>query len=73
MTDPVAIRVIDSQVRCLQAFHAYRHPTTGWQLEEKSPTVKSPLRAEVEFPLTLNAQDTKGNILKMRVQLGVRN
>ena len=26
---------------------------------------------EVEFPLTINTQDTKGNILKMRLQLAV--
>jgi len=73
MTAPVAIRVIDNKARCVGAFRGDRHPTTGWQLEEESPSVKSPLGAEVEFPLTLNAQDTKGNILKMRLQLAVES
>jgi hypothetical protein len=69
MTAPVAIRVIDNKARCVRAFRGDRHPTSGWQLEEKFPSVKSPLEDEVEFPLALNAQDTKGNILKMRIQL----
>jgi hypothetical protein len=73
MTAPVAIRVIDSKMRCVRSFRGYRHPTTGWQLEEKSPSVKSPWGDKVEFPLTLNAQDAKGNILKMRLQLAVES
>jgi len=58
MTAPLAIRAIDSKAKCVRAFRGYR-PTTGWQLEEKFPSVKSPLGDEIEFPLTLNAQDTK--------------
>jgi hypothetical protein len=73
MTDPVAITVIDHKARCLRAFRAYRHPATGWQLEEKSPSVEWPWGDEVEFPLTLNAQDSKGNILKMRLQLAMES
>ena len=31
-----------------------------------------PLGGEDEFPLTINVQDAKGNILKMRLQFGVQ-
>jgi len=30
-----------------------------------------PFAVEFEFPLTINVQDAKGNILKMRLQLEV--
>jgi len=73
LTAPVAIRVIDNKARCLRAFRGDRHPTTGWQLENEMPPLKPILGHEVEFPLTVNAQDAKGNILKMRVQVGVNN
>jgi len=71
MTAPIAIRVVDNKARCVRAFRGDRHPTTGWQLEEESPSVKAPFGDEVEFPLTINTQDTKGNILKMRLELAV--
>jgi len=73
MTAPLAIRVIDSKATCVRAFRGDRDPTTGWQLEDEMPPVKPLLGHEVEFPLTIKAQDAKGNILKMRVQLGVSN
>jgi hypothetical protein len=68
MTAPVAIRVVDKKARCVRAFRGDRHPTSGWQLEEERPSVKPLFGDEVEFPLTINAQDAKGNILKMKLQ-----
>ena len=73
MTAPVAIRVVDSKAKCVRGFRGDRHPTTGRQLEDEMPKVKPLLGHEVEFPLTINAQDARGNILKMRLQLGVGN
>jgi hypothetical protein len=67
MTAPVSIRVIDNKARCVRAFRG-----DGIQ-EDEMPPVKPLLGHELEFPLTINVQDAKGNILKMRVQLGISN
>ena len=69
MTAPVAIKLVDNKARCVRAFRGDRHPTAGWQLEEEFPSVKPPFGDEVEFPLTINALDAKGNILKMKLQV----
>jgi hypothetical protein len=71
MTTPITIKVLDNKARCVRAFRGDRHPTTGWQLEEESASVKPPSGDEAEFPLTINTQDAKGNILKMKLQLAV--
>jgi hypothetical protein len=71
MTTPIAIRVVDNKARCVRAIHGTRYQAGGWQLEDEITAVAPPLGGEVEFPLTINAQDAKGNILKMRLQLGV--
>ena len=71
MTAPIAIRVVDDKARRVRAFRGDRRPTTGWQLKEESPSVKPPFGGKVELALTINTQDTKGNILKMRLQLAV--
>ena len=73
MTAPIAVRVVDNKARCVRAFRGDRHPAAGWQLKEESPSVKSSFGDDVEFPLTINAQDTKGNILKMSLQLAVES
>jgi hypothetical protein len=70
MTAPIAIRVVDNKGGCVRAIRGIRYQAAGWQLEDET-TAAPPLGGEVEFPLTINAQDAKGNILKMRVQLGV--
>jgi hypothetical protein len=66
MTAPIAIRVVDSKAKCVRAIRG-----TRWQLQDETIAVASPLGGEVEFPLTINVQDAKGNILKMRLQLRV--
>jgi hypothetical protein len=66
MAAPLAIRVIDNRARCARGNH---HPTTGWQLADDTPSVKQVPGDEVEFPLTINTQDAKGNILKMKLQV----
>jgi hypothetical protein len=71
MTAPIAIRVVDNKARCVRAIRGTRNQAAGWQLEEETNAVTPPLGGEVEFPLTINSQDAKGNILKMRVQFGV--
>ena len=71
MTAPLAIRVIDNKARCVRTIRGNHDSTTGWQLEEESSALRSAFEDEVEFPLTINTQDTKGNILKMRLQLAV--
>jgi hypothetical protein len=70
MTAPVTIRVVDSQAKCVRAIRCTRHPTAGWQLEDETAVVGSPLVRTLDFPLTINSQDAKGNILKIRVRFG---
>jgi hypothetical protein len=71
MTAPIAIRVVDNKARCVRAMRGTRYPAGGWQLEDETTGVAPPLPGEVEFPLTINSQDAKGNVLKMRGQHGV--
>jgi len=71
MTVLSAIRVVDNKARCVRAIRGTRNQAAGWQLEEETNAVTPPLGGEVEFPLTINSQDAKGNILKMRLQFGV--
>lgn len=69
LTAPIAIKVVDNKARCVRTLRGSRGPTTVWQLEDETPSVNPPLGDEPEFPLTINAQDAKGNILKMKLQL----
>jgi hypothetical protein len=71
MTAPIAIRVLDNKARCVRAIRGTRYQAAGWQLEDEATAVAPPPGGEVEFPLTINVQDAKGNVLKMRLQLGV--
>lgn len=71
MTAPVAIRVVDNKARCVRAIRGTRDQAVGWHLEDETIAAGSPLGGEVEFPLTLNSQDAKGNILKMRLHFRV--
>jgi hypothetical protein len=71
MTAPIAIRVVDNKARCVRAIRGTRYQAGGWQLEDETTVVAPPLGGKVEFPLTINVQDAKGNILKMRLQVGV--
>jgi hypothetical protein len=72
MTAPIAIRVVDNKERCVRTIRGNRYQAAGWQLEDETTAVAAPLGGEVEFPLTINVQDAKGNILKMRLQFGVQ-
>ena len=69
MTAPLAVRVIDNKARCVRTIRGNHHPTTGWQLIDDTPSVKPAPDGEVEFPLTINTKDARGNILKMKLQL----
>jgi hypothetical protein len=60
MTAPIAIRVIDNKARCVRAIRGIRYLAGGWQLEDETAAVASPIGGEVEFPLTINAQDARG-------------
>jgi hypothetical protein len=71
MTAPIAIRVLDNKARCVRAIRGSRSEAAGWQLEDEPTAVTPHIETEVEPPLTLNVQDAKGNVLKMRLQLGV--
>jgi len=71
MTTPITIRVVDNMERFVRAIRANHDQAGAWQLEDEPTAVALPLGGEVEFPLTIKAQDAKGNILKMRLQLGM--
>jgi hypothetical protein len=66
MTAPIAIRVVDNQARCVRAIRGTRYQAADWQLEDETTAVAPPLGGEVEFPLTINSQDAKGNIFSER-------
>jgi hypothetical protein len=70
MIAPIAISLVDNQVRSIRVIRGSRSQAVGWQLADETTGV-APLGTEIEFPLTINVQDAKGNILKMRLQLGV--
>ena len=64
MTAPIAIRVVDNKARCVRAIRGTRYQAAGWQLEDETTAVAPSLGGEVEFPLTINSQDSKGNNLE---------
>jgi hypothetical protein len=68
---PIAIRVLDNKARWVRAIRGSRSEASGWQLEDEPTALTPPIESEVEPPLTLNVQDAKGNVLKLRLQLGV--
>ena len=72
MTTPIAIRVVDNKARCVRTIRGNRHQAASWQLEDETTAAAPSLGGEVEFPLSINVQDGKGNILKMRLQFGVQ-
>jgi hypothetical protein len=71
MTAPIAIRVVDNKARCVRAIRGTRYQAAGWQLEDETNAVAASLGGEVEYPLIINLQDAKGNVLKMRLHLGI--
>ena len=71
MTAPLAIKVVDPKARCVRAILGTRCQAAHWQLEDETTAVAPRPGGEVEFPLTINVQDAKRNILKMRLQLAV--
>jgi hypothetical protein len=71
MTPPIAIRVVDNKAKCVRAIRGSRYQAAGWQVKDETTAVAPSLGGEVEFPLTMHSKDAKGNILKMRLQLGV--
>jgi len=71
MAAPIAIRVVDNTGICLRVIRGTRDQAACWHLEDVTTAPESPLEGEVELPLTLNSQDAKGNILKMRLHFRV--
>jgi hypothetical protein len=71
MTPPVTITVVDNVARHVRAIRGCRIQAGAWQLEDTITAAAPPFEGQFEFPLTMNVQDAKGNILKMRLQLEV--
>jgi len=71
MTAPITITVVDKKARHVRAIRGDRIQAGAWRLEDKQTAATPPFQGEFEFPLTINVQDAKGNILKMRLQLVV--
>jgi hypothetical protein len=69
MTAPITITVVDKTGRHVRAIRSDRIQEGAWRLEDTQAAATPPLESEFEFPLTMNVQDAKGNILKMRLQL----
>jgi hypothetical protein len=70
MTTPLTITVVDHGARQVRAIRGDRMQAGAWQLQDTPTAATPPSQGEFEFPLTINVQDAKGNILKMRLQLG---
>jgi hypothetical protein len=70
MTAPIVIRVVDNTARCVRAIRVTRDQSTGWRLEDETLTEAPFPGGELEFPLNINSQDAKGNVLKMRLHFG---
>jgi hypothetical protein len=71
MTSPITISVVDNKAGCVRAICGAHHQAGSWQLKDDTSAVLQSRKCEVEFPLTIRVQDSKGNILKMRLQLEV--
>jgi len=71
MTAPITITVVDKTARHVRAIRGDRIQAGAWQLEDTQAAATPTFTGEYEFPLTINVQDAKGNILKMRLQLVV--
>lgn len=66
MATPVTFRVVDKQARCVRSFRGTFAVDGNWHLQEIDVTQSA---GEVhEFPLNINSEDAKGNVLKMRIQ-----
>ena len=70
MTAPLTITIVDKTGKHVRAIRGDRIQD-GWQLEDTQAAATPPFQGGFEFPMTLNVQDAKGNILKMRLQLAV--
>jgi len=70
MTAPITITVVDKTARHVRAIRGERIQG-AWRLQDSQTAATPPLESEFEFPLILNVQDAKGNILKMRLHLAV--
>ena len=71
MTTPITITVVDNAARHVRAIRGDRIQGGAWRLQDTPMAGTPPFAGEFEFPLTINVQDAKGNILKMRLQLEV--
>jgi hypothetical protein len=71
MTTPLTITVVDSGARQVRAIRGDRIQAGAWPLQGTPTGATPPIEGEFEFPLTINVQDAKGNILKMRLLLEV--
>ena len=71
MATPITITVVDKVARNVRAIRGYRIQAGAWQLEDTVTAATPPSDGEFEFPLIINVQDAKGNILKMRLPLEV--
>jgi hypothetical protein len=72
MIAPIVITLVDNKARCARTIRGSRYQAAGWQFRGRNNCGGATLGGEVEFPLTINVQDAKGNILKMRLQFGVQ-
>jgi hypothetical protein len=69
MTAASTIRVVDHNDGHVRTISGHLHQTAGWQLKDEISAADQATAGEVEFPLTIAVQDSRGNILKMRLQL----
>jgi hypothetical protein len=73
MKTPITINVVDSQSICIRTLSAVRDETGGWQLTDETPPTNAAQEGKsIAFPLNINATDSSGNILKVRLQLAGR-
>lgn len=66
MTSPLTITVLDNKAERVRSICGNHDEATGWKLQDE---IEPAVAGNAEFPLTIRAQDARGNTLKLSVQL----
>src|SRR6266404_4128625 len=70
MMTPITIKIVDHNDECIRTIRGRHDEIDGWQLHDEPSAIGQTAAPAVEFPLTIRVEDAKGNILKMRLQVG---
>jgi hypothetical protein len=69
MKPPLTINVIDNQSIGIWTLTALHDQSGKWRLTDETPPGAAHADQPIAFPLIINSKDSRGNILKVRIQL----